>query len=343
MIYNRTVFIAYIVIIFFTVFYFDRLFYKIYNLCVHRLGYENRQLKNYETVWSSGSSNMFSQRSIFNPDMWYDSSKKLWYVIARHTNGHRLWQLITVQFLKQESLTPVMILFTLDENFRELSRKQVYAEDEPIPGYKSNNISWHNGEDPRIFYDDYLQKFVVQATIHNKDKSIHIAHGILAENENGNLVWNIFRVCGVDGNTKYHKNWSYISENLYLSHCHPEWQVVKMSSDTGNCEIVSKRKTIINNNLRCTTKLCSFSSNSYLTLLHTYNQFYRCVFCEVDKQTLLPIKYSYPIEFTDCDNYVEFPSGLFIVGDYIYIGLGINDMECKIIKIHKNIVKEYLL
>lgn len=326
----------------FIIFYFDRLFFKIFNLCTRRIGYESHRLMEYETVWSSRPTGMLSNRSIFNPDMFYDSTSKTWYVVSRYTKGHRISQFLSCILSKEEDIIIAMILMTLDNNFRELSRREIYVEREPIYGFKSTVKTWQHGEDPRIFYDETIDKFVVQATIYSTDGCNHIAHGVLIENDSGVLLWKIIRICGINGDTRYNKNWSYIRKNLYLSHCYPEWKVVRMDSN-GNSRIAVGVKTIINNRLRCTSKFCQFSSNSYLTLLHTYNEFYRCVFCEVDKEKLLPIRYSHPLDFTEDDNYVEFPSGLYIVGDYVFIGLGVNDVECKIIKVHKEIVKSYLL
>lgn len=324
-----------------TVLHFDRLFFKILNLRKHRLGYESSRLVEYETVWSVSPAPMISKRSVFNPDMWYDSSKKLWYVIARYTKGHRFSQLISCMISEKDNLQVAMILFTLDDNFNQISQREVYVEKEPMEGYQPSVSYWSNGEDPRLFFDDSMGKYVIQATIHNLDKSIHIAHGVLVENKQGLLLWKIFRVCGIDGVSKYQKNWSYIGKNVYLSHCFPKWQIVKMN-ELGDSTIVRQCDTIINNNLRCTSKFCLFTAHSYLTLLHTYNQFYRCVFCEVDRKTLLPIRYSKPIDFTEDTSYVEFPSGLFILNDRVYVGLGINDVECKIIRIHKDVIDRYL-
>jgi hypothetical protein len=337
----RNIILCLTIVIIALVFWFDKVIFKMVKLRQYPKGYKSVQLTKYEQVWNSPYTIDFT-RSFFNPDMWYDSENKLWYVITRYTRGHRFTQFLSCYLSKcsnEDRIT--MMLFILDDKFQEQSRIPIYAEIEPMDGFKSNNKLWWNGEDPRIFLDETNGKLMIQGTVHRQDNTVHLAHGVLT-NEDGKCSWKIERLCSIDGISEQHKNWAYVRKNLFLTHAYPQWKIATMN-ENGNCRTTTiTNNSILNNRLRCTSKFCSYSPNTYLTLLHTYNEFYRTVFCEVDKQSLLPIRYSQPIDFTEADNYVEFPSGLFIEGDYVFVGLGINDIEARIIKIHKDTINEYL-
>jgi len=294
-------------------------------------------------VWKSISCSALSRRSLYNPDLWYDAKTQRWHVLCRYTRGHRAMQYIS-SYIKEEEEIPnhrlTMLLYTLDKDFHEIDCLPVYVNDEPLKGFSSDNMLYWNGEDPRLFFDESVGKFMVQATLHNANRKTYLGHGVLVGHGDYS-VWEVKRICGILGEEIVsHKNWSYIRENLYLTHCYPNWQIVKMNT-AGGCTIVQRTPTILKNEVRCTTKFISYGDRTYLTLLHTFKP-YRTVFCEVDKQTLRPLRYSQPIRFFEQVNYVEFPSGLFVQGEYVYVGLGVNDCDAYIIRIEKNHVDKLL-
>ena len=287
-----------------------------------------------DIVWKSPNISIFSRRSIFNCDMIYDSKLSEWYVITRYTHGRRLFQLLYGILLKHTG--PIMMMYKLDKDFKLIHKMPIYNSSDPIAGMTSTNKLYVNGEDPRIFYNEDLMKFTIQATVYWNDKRKTLAHGTLEVIEGEEkLCWKIKKQCFIKNKEKdSHKNWSYITKNLYLTHAHPLWQIVEMDT-TGKSRIILSVNNTHPISLRCTTKFQSLTEDTYLTLLHTYSP-YRTVFCKVDKKTLLPIDYSEPVHFFEnFFNDIEFPSGLCICDNQVYIGLGINDLKCVIIKLSK--------
>lgn len=296
-------------------------------------------------VWKSPETDILSLRSIYNPDLWYDRQKEEWYIVARYTRGHRAVQYILAHNPYIDELDGgriTMLLFVLDKHFVPKQSIPIYSAIEPYPGLKSRKLLWWNGEDPRVFYNQQTKKFTVQATVHRDDGRICLGHGPLIQKDTVDAAeWDVEYICEIKGQgEESQKNWSYIRGDLYLTHCYPYWQIVRMAAD-GVCQIYMRVPSAIKEEVRCTTKLVSLTEHTYLTLLHTHKP-YRTVFCEVDKRTLLPIRYSRPVTFFETQTFVEFPSGLFIHDLDVYIGLGLNDCEGYVFKLPVSRVLEVL-
>lgn len=218
-----------------------------------------------------------------------------------------------------------MLLYVFSDEFEKRKEEPVYVS---VGRGTSNPLFWQ-GEDPRLYRNE-KGELMVQATIHSPEGLICLGQGTLCRVD-GRLVWNVQRIVQSRVNQK---NWaaSPLTRNgrqLFLSHVYPKW--CWTSLDVGG---VSRREFVIPSfgeftDLRCTSGCVDFRPNTLLTCLHSKKP-YKTFFCEIDKTTLLPLNISPALDFSPEKSYIEFCSGLEVVGEKVYLGVGINDAQFEI-------------
>jgi hypothetical protein len=236
-----------------------------------------------------------------------------------------------------------MLYTCLSPDFHPIGSEPIFVNTSP-PGCSSplDDLFWQ-GEDPRVFRNQ-SGKLRLQATVHS-GSTRKLAHGSLVRKE-GKLVWDLHSLIRSPANEK---NWSALpltdpqGSQIFLSHVHPEWKMTTLTSDGyPRTLLTTPRYAAWFRKLRCTSPCQVLSPGKLLTLLHTYHP-YRTVLCEIDSKTLLPTRLSLPLEFEYPDSYIEFPSGLFIHEDKVYVGLGINDTKARIWEFPLDLIQQLLV
>lgn len=322
-------------------FFEDRIQVLLYML--RRRGYSLRNVR--KLVWRSPVSNPLRRRSVFNPSLLFDAPKTRWLVLCRNTRGRRVGQCL-IQYLLDDDVVELrgttyrasMLLYVFSDEFEKQSEEPVYVSVET----KGVNPLFWQGEDPKIYVDEHGCK-MVQATIHSPRGLICLGQGPLSRVD-GKLVWDVKRVVQSRVNQK---NWSASplrreGRQIFLSHVYPKWRWTTLSPDgipRVEFEVLSPGEL---RDLRCTSVCREFRENTLLTCLHSKNP-YKTYFCEIDRQTLLPIRMSPAFDFSPDRSYIEFCSGLDIVDDKVYLGVGINDVEFEIYLMEKDEVIKTLV
>lgn len=303
-------------------------------------------------VWQGPLYGPVSRRSVFNPSIIYDHDSDRWVVICRYTRGRNTGQIV-LQYLAEDDTKTIydkvhratMRIFVLDKHFRLISDEPVYVDTKPYPGAEARDILFWQGEDPRFFVDEH-GRLMVQASVHQRDRVIKLAHGRLERTPDSRFMkWVIERVIKLPSSQK---NWGSLpakqdDRKMFLTDVHPRWKIQIVSSDGTVTRVVDVDTTPYKQlqGLRCTSRCCTFTETTLLTCLHSVHP-YQTYFCEIDMETTLPIRLSPPLIF-DVDSYIEFPSGLDILDDRVFIGIGINDVKAAIYSINKDKVSELLL
>lgn len=301
-------------------------------------------------VWQGPIHSPVSRRSVFNPSIIYDHGSERWFVICRYTRGRKTGQVL-LQYLAEDDTTLIydkvhratMILFVLDKRFNLVSREPVYVDNEPYPGAQPQDLLFWQGEDPRFFVDEH-NRLMVQASVHQMDRIIKLAHGRLEKTPDGRfLKWTIEKVIKLPSSQK---NWGSLpvtqfNSKLFLTDVYPKWKV-QIVDQQGSVKNIIDIDTpgILLKNLRCTSRCCLFKQGTLLTCLHSVHP-YQTYFCEIDLSTLGPLRLSPPLIF-DIDSYIEFPSGLDIIDDFVYVGVGINDVKASVYRLPVDYVDRLL-
>lgn len=338
---SKVGFSVFLGVVFFCLMFFeDRLQVLMYMLS--RQGYSLRNVR--KLVWKSPLSNPLRRRSVFNPSMIFDADRKRWLVLCRYTRGRRVGQCM-LQYLLDDDVLRLrgrryrasMLLYIFNDEFEKQSEEPVYVLSE----IKSTNPLFWQGEDPKLYVDEH-GKIMVQATLHSPSGLICLGQGSLARVDD-KLVWDVRRTVQSRVNQK---NWSasplaYQGSQMFLSHVYPKWRWTILSPE-GVPRVVFESFSFGElGDLRCTSGCRPFRENTLLTCLHSKNP-YKTYLCEIDRETLLPVRMSPAFEFSPDKSYIEFCSGLEIVGDKVYFGVGINDAQFEIYLMMRDEVEKLL-
>jgi len=283
-------------------------------------------------VWRGPVSNPLRRRSIFNPSLVYDSERSRWLVIARYTRGRRIGQCLLQYLLdddevklRNELYRATMILYVFNEEFEKLSEEPVFVN----KFWGTNDPLTWQGEDPRIYFDEE-GRVAVQATVHGRAGEIKLGRGKLVRMD-GKLTWQLKRVVQ---SGKPQKNWAPTPKlrdgsQIFLTNVYPRWRCATLSADGVPNLVVDQMSPVVLKGLRCTSPCRPLTDKTLLTCLHSTHP-YKTYLAEICSETLLPIRVSPPLDFSPEQSYIEFASGLEIVGDRVYIGMGINDAQSEI-------------
>jgi hypothetical protein len=230
-----------------------------------------------------------------------------------------------------------MILYIFNGEFEKLSEEPVYVN---TFGGTGNPLFWQ-GEDPRLYLDEKGRK-MVQGTIHGKAGEIRLGHGSLVRID-GKLIWD---VSAVVQSPKSEKNWSSTpltrgGSRLFLTDVSPKWRFCTLSRTGIPNPIFVMDSPSVLKGLRCTSPCRDFSPRTLLTCLHSTHP-YKTYFLEIDSETLLPIRMSPPLDFSPDKSYIEFASGLELVDNNVYIGVGLNDAQFEIYRLSKTDVAGFM-
>jgi predicted GH43/DUF377 family glycosyl hydrolase len=308
-------------------------------------------MKRYgKVVWQGPTCNVWGRRSVFNPSIVYEPNKERWHIFCRYTRGRRVLQCMYQQLLENDVVKisdqdyrESMFYICLTKEFHTISSEPVFVNTSPKGCSSPIDILFWQGEDPRTFRNQD-GKLLLQATVHSGEVR-KLAHGTLVRHQ-GKLLWEPEMIIQSKTNEK---NWSALpltdkkcGSQIFLSHVSPEWKMTTLTSDGYPQTILSTSKyETWFRNLRCTSPTYHLFPGKLLTCLHTYHP-YRTVLCEIDSKTLLPTRLSLPLEFEYPDSYIEFPSGLYIMDDKVYIGVGVNDTRAKIWEFTKSFILNLL-
>lgn len=297
-----------------------------------------------DVVWRSPLSNPLRRRSMFNPSLLYEASRDRWLVLARYTRGRRLGQCL-IQYLlddddvklRNETYRASMILYIFNGDFEKLSEEPVYVNKF---GGSRNPLFWQ-GEDPRLYLDAGGKK-IVQATIHGRNGEIRLGHGELVRID-GKLIWNVTTVVQ---SSRPEKNWSSTplsrdGSRVFLTDVSPRWRFCTLSQTGVPTTVFDMNSPSVLRRLRCTSPCRRFSAHTMLTCLHSAHP-YKTYFLEFDSNRLLPIRMSPPLDFSPDKSYIEFASGLEIVGNNVYIGVGLNDAQFEIYRLSRTDVAGFM-
>jgi len=283
-------------------------------------------------VWKGPSSNPLSRRSVFNPSLLHEPERKRWLLLARYTRGRRLGQ-CTLQYLLDDDICMIrnekyrasMRLYIFDDHFRCIREEPVFVN--VLEGAR-DPLFWQ-GEDPRIFRDSD-GRIRVQATLHGQYGEIKLGYGGIIRID-GRLVWEVDTVVK---SQSPQKNWAPTpltrgGRQIFLTHVSPRWVCATISPEGYPDYFFSTPSPGQLRGLRCTSPCVRFSENSFITCIHSVHP-YKTYFLEIDAQTLEPLRMSAPLDFNPDVSYIEFASGLEIVGDNVFVGVGINDTRCEV-------------
>ena len=294
-------------------------------------------------VWEEGPSFPLSRRSVFNPSIHFDKVSNRWLMISRFTRGRRVGQCL-LQYTIEDDLIDIdglehrasMLLQIFDMGFNLIREIPVYVR---TFGGSNDCLRWQ-GEDPRFFTNE-IGELQVQATLHEPNGKIRLAHGPLRTTSDGRVLWNVSRVIKSSENQK---NWGALPDGRrFLTNVFPEWRVASLDSAGYQTTLMSLDTSGIDRltGLRCTSGCKQFTKSTLLTCLHSVHP-YRTYLCEIDSRTLKPLRISPPLEFCEGLGYIEFPSGLEVLGEDVFLGVGINDIKLKVIKLKAYLVGELM-
>jgi hypothetical protein len=307
-------------------------------------------MKRYgKIVWQGPICNVWERRSVFNPSIVYEPSKERWHIFCRYTRGRRALQCMYQQLLENDVVKisdqeyrESMLYICLTKEFHTISSEPVFVNTSPKGCSSPIDILFWQGEDPRAFRNQD-GKLRLQATVHSGETR-KLGYGALVRKQ-GKMVWDPETIIQSKSNEK---NWSALplidksGSQIFLSHVSPEWKMTIIDSNGYPQTILSTGKyEAWFRKLRCTSPSYYLSPGRLLTCLHTYHP-YRTILCEIDSKSLLPTRMSLPLEFEYPDSYIEFPSGLYILHDKVYFGVGVNDTRSKIWEFPKSFIQSLL-